>query len=118
MRPPQQSNLRPPVGCLALLLIFSAFVAVAAYPSGVSILGAAFGGVALLCIFLKFGWWVPFTIAGCYFGMFILDPAVKGGDLEYQMRETANAIVTGTILGSFVGAVIDVLQTKDNDPPA
>ena len=47
-------------------------------------------------------------IAGCYLGMTVLDPTIKGGTIESQMQETVNCIVTGTLIGFGIGAFLDI----------
>ena len=117
MRSPPPTERQQQLGCLLLLLLFSTVVAAGFYPYGAWRFGAVFGGVALACMFLKVGWWAPFTIAGVYFGMFILDPAVKGGDLESQMRETAGAVVMGAVGGFLLGFVMDQIRAIDSAGP-
>jgi hypothetical protein len=68
-------------------------------------------------IFLRVGWFVPFTIAGFYFGLFVLNPPVKGGTIEYQMHETVGWILVGTVGGFIIGAVIDYSKSHANSPP-
>ena len=93
-------------GCLFALVLFSAYAAIVAYPFGAWKFGAALGGLAFVSIFLRVGWFVPFTISGTYVGL-VLDARVKGGTIESQMQETVTSIVAGAICGFVVGALID-----------
>ena len=108
MNAPVRYKTRSQIGCLIVLVCFSAFLALVSYPSGASRLAAAFGLLALTSIFLRVGWFVPFTIAGSYFGMLVLDPPLKGGTIDSQMDQTVRCILVGTIVGFAVGALIDV----------
>jgi hypothetical protein len=104
-KPPSGSRLQ--IGCSVALVLFSAYVAVVAYPHQAWLLGASLGGVALLSVVIRVGWVIPCTIAGVYVGMCVLDPAIKGGDPESQMMETVGAICIGTVLGMAVGFLIE-----------
>lgn len=104
---------RTQMGCLVALICFSAFLAFTAYPYGVWRFGAAFAILALASVFLRVGWFVPFTIAGAYFGMFVLDPPVKGGTIESQMNETVGCILFGSVAGFVIGASIDMARRPD-----
>ena len=104
----EKHKTRTQMGCLVALISFSVFLAFTAYPYGVWRFGAAFGTLALVSVFLRVRWFVPFTIAGVYFGMFVLDPAVKGGTIESQMNETVGYIVLGSLVGFVIGVSIDI----------
>lgn len=97
------------IGCLVALVLFSTYVALVTYPFGAWKFGAAFGTLAFVSIFLRVGWFVPFTIAGAYAGM-ILDARVKGGTLDSQMQETVMSVVVGTVLGFTIGGTIDSIK--------
>jgi hypothetical protein len=103
------------IGCLIALVCFSALLAINAYPYLSWKFGAAFGLLTFASLFLSVGWFVPFTIAGSYFGMFVLDPSIKGGTIESQMNETAGSIVMGTIVGFAIGAMIDLSRRVDQE---
>jgi hypothetical protein len=105
-KPPSGSRLQ--IGCSVALVLFSAYLAVVAYPSRGWLWGASLGAVALLSVVIRVGWVIPCTIAGVYVGMCVLDPPIKGGDPESQMMETVSAICIGTVLGMAVGFLIDV----------
>jgi len=64
------------------------------------------------CIFLRIGWFVPFTIAESYFGLCFLDPAIKRGSAESQMKETVTCIEIGTILGFVIGLALDAAESE------
>lgn len=99
-------------GCLFALAVFSAYCAVTEFPHPLWMFVAALGTLALVSIFLRFGWVVPFTIAGVYIGMIVLDP-VMGRVLEIRMWETFFAsIVLGAITGFGIGAVADASKSK------
>jgi len=100
-------NRRWRTGCLTMLVLFSTFVAIAAYPRRPWIFGSVLGTLAFVSIFLRVGWFVPFTIAGFYFGLMILDPLVKGGDALSRMLETVFYILVGTAGGFVIGALLD-----------
>ena len=105
---------RAQVGCLSALVLFSGYIAFMTFPYHAWTFGAALGILAFASLFLRVGWFVPLTIAGFYFGLFVLDPPIKGGTAESQMRETITCILMGTIGGFIVGALID----KFNQPAA
>ena len=105
----QPRRSRSQRGCLFALVCFSAYVAAFAYcPFWERKLGVALGLHALVCLLLRVGWVIPFMIAGCYLGMTVLDPTIKGGTIESQMQETVNCIVTGTLIGFGIGAFLDI----------
>lgn len=106
-----RNKTRTQMGMLCALIVCSAFLAFTAYPNGIWRFGAAFGMLAFASIFLPVGWVVPFTIAGAYFGMFVLDSTVKGGTIESQLNETVGCILLGTLVGFAIGAVLDVSRT-------
>ena len=89
------------------MVLFSSFVALAEFPSYPWRFGIALAILATVSIFLRVGWFVPFTIAGSYFGMIVLDPPVKGGTVDSQMNQTVMCVVLGTIGGFVIGAVLD-----------
>lgn len=107
---PPKSRLQ--IGCLSALVLFSAHIAIIAFPYREWTYGAALGTLALVSLFLRVGWFVALTIAGFYFGLFVLDSQVKGGTAETQMRETIYCILTGTIGGFFIGSLIDKFKKR------
>ena len=106
----KKSRLR--LGCLTLLVAFSAFIAFMTFPYRTWPFGAGLGTLAFVSIFLRVGWLVPFTIAGFYCGLFVLDPVVKGGTSETQMYETVTYVFFGTIIGFVIGAAMDYFQSQ------
>ena len=105
-----RSNSKSQLGCLFVLVCFSALLAFTAYPDPLWGFGAAFGLLALFSIFRPVGWFLPCTIAGVYLGVFVLDSPVKGGTIESQMKETIGCILFGAIVGFVFGACIDARQ--------
>ncbi len=105
------------IGCLIALILFSAYSAAMLYTtsSGPWQFFAAFGTLAFASIFLRVGWFVPFAIAGAYFGM-LSDVRVKHGPIESQMEQTVTSIVAGTIFGFVIGAVIDTFRYWNPEP--
>jgi hypothetical protein len=57
---------------------------------------------SIVSIALRLGWTVPCIIAGTICGAG-LDPAVKSGTLERQMRETATKLYIGIAIGLVIG---------------
>lgn len=103
------------IGCLILIVLFSAFNALVTFPYGVVAFGS-FGVIALVSIFLRVGWCVPFTIAGFYFGMFVLNPSLKHGPIDAQMYETVGLVATGTVVGFGIGITLDMCSVPADDP--
>ena len=107
-----KSKSRTQIGCLLTLIGFSAFLAVTNHPYVAAQIGIAFGLLALVSLFLRVGWFVPFAIAGVYLGMLVLDPPVKHGAYEAQMNETVCCILAGALVGFAIGITIDVFQYR------
>jgi len=105
------------IGCSVLLIIYSAFFVCLHIPYYGWRFGAALGVLAIASLLLRVGWLGLCTIAGVYFGMEVLDPAVKSGTIEYQMRETIFNTSIGAILGFVVGVVADVYNIKAASRP-
>ena len=101
------------IACLLVLAAFSAFIAIRMFPYGFGRLGLAFTILSLASLFLRVGWFVPFTIAGTYAGI-MMDARVKGGSIESQMWETVTSIVFGAVIGFAFGGFLDLLAVKSD----
>lgn len=105
-------------GCLVVGL-FSICAAINYYPSPASRLGVALGIIAFVSIFLRVGWFVPFTIAGIWAGIISTQwiyPIVS------DFREYFTPLVVGTVFGFAIGAMIDLMKpshpkVQDADGP-
>ena len=102
---------------LPLFLLLAALATLVYSTTGERVwqLFAALAGFSSLALLLRFGWVVPCMVAGTVIGFFA-DPAIKGGDHESQMWETVWHLVGGTLVGLFIGILIDV-GLFANTPP-
>lgn len=97
-------------GCLGTLVLFSAVLAAGAYPHDWWFLWfILFGLHALVSIFVSVGWVIPFTMAGTYFGMFVLVSPIRGGSIESKMQEEVAGIIVGTFIGFCSGCAADLI---------
>jgi hypothetical protein len=69
----------------------------------------------LFALVFEWKWLVPCVVLGILVGMFVLDPAVKGGTKDSQMDETCINVAVGTFVGLLVGLIADSMAT--HQPP-
>ena len=103
-------------GCLSLLVAFSILFAFMFYPYLAWKFGAGLAFFAFVSLFLRVGWVVPFTIAGFYFGISILDPLLVDRLSDRSMPHLV-CILVGTIGGAVLGAKIDNSKSKPVSRP-
>lgn len=105
-------------GCLIALLCFSIFLSAIVYPIDIWWWFIVFGLHALVSLFLRVGWVIPFTMAGIYFGIIVLDaPGITGGTWESRMEKTVTSILAGTVIGFGVGYTLDKIYGNTKVDP-
>lgn len=106
-----QDRSRTKSGCLLALFSFSVCLSLIIYPMEFWWWFIVFGLHALVSLFFRVGWVIPFTMAGVYFGMLVLDaPGFSEGPAYWQMRKTVSCILAGTVIGFGVGVTFDMIH--------
>jgi hypothetical protein len=73
------------------------------------------GVMAIISIFLRGGWTVPFMLAGVCFGT-LVDGGIKSGDPESILWDSVFTYIAYTFIGLIVGVIIDLANIGTAKP--